>query len=76
MYKFTEEIRTRLEPVLKQYVVFQEKAYFNGILTQTAIKQALITLVTQDVFTPMELTKEILQECNVLIPPNCINDIV
>lgn len=76
MYTFTKEIRDRLKPFLEEYVNFEDKAYLNYSLTVSAVKQGVEILCNQGVFTVEELSKQVMIECNVILPVCVINEIL
>jgi len=76
MYKFTENIRIRLKPFFKQYIDFADEAYNGDVLTEAAIKQSIKALCNGEIFSPYELSETILHECDVLLPKDCIAEII
>jgi len=76
MYKFTEDIRIKLEPFLKENIDFKEKAYENNCLTILAVNQSIKALCNNGVFTVEELSKTVIAKCDVILPVCVINEIL
>jgi hypothetical protein len=63
-----EDYRIKLTEFLNPYIEVEPVGMQNGIMTERAIRQGLRLLIKERLFSSIELRKEIIKQCGIIIP--------
>ena len=70
-------MRRRVTGFLEDCIKYDKAHYMlDGGLTTDAINQSIKVLIENGIYTPIELSKNVLEICDTLIPVNYIEEIV